>query len=190
MLLEVHQPIGQLEVVDVEHLAAALERGRIFAVRVDHHDVTLGRRAREMRWRISATEVDLPVPVEPSTAKCLREHRVDVERAADVVGRIDGADLDVRLVARGEDRAQILGRHRKHFGARDRIAGDAAAEVAELAGRIAWCLRRGSRRGRRSRRLSPARSVRTLAISQLLPTIILTWLPTWPDMATDGSACD
>ena len=29
--------------------------------------------------------------------------------------------------------------------------------------------------------------MRTLAISQLVPTIILTWLPTWPDMATDGS---
>ena len=34
---------------------------------------------------------------------------------------------------------------------------------------------------------SPARSVRTLAISQLLPTFILTWLPTWPAMAIDGS---
>ena len=71
MLLEVHQPVGQLQIVDVEQLAAALERGRIFAVRVDHHDVTLGAEAREMRWRISATEVDLPVPVDPSTAKCL-----------------------------------------------------------------------------------------------------------------------
>ncbi len=33
----------------------------------------------------------------------LAEHRVDVERAADVVGRIDGADLDMRLVVGGED---------------------------------------------------------------------------------------
>ena len=46
MLFEVHQPIGQLQVVDVEQLAAALERGRIFAVRVDHHDVTLGAQLR------------------------------------------------------------------------------------------------------------------------------------------------
>src|SRR3546814_1552281 len=43
MLLEVHQPIGHGEVVDVEQLAMALERGRIFAVRVDHDDVPLGR---------------------------------------------------------------------------------------------------------------------------------------------------
>jgi hypothetical protein len=34
---------------------------------------------------------------------------------------------------------------------------------------------------------SSPRKVRTLAISQLPPTFILTWLPTWPDMATDGS---
>ncbi len=37
---------------------------------------------------------------------------------------------------------------------------------------------------------APSQSVRTLAISQLLPTAILTWLPTWPDMATAGSECD
>jgi hypothetical protein len=37
---------------------------------------------------------------------------------------------------------------------------------------------------------SLARIVRTLAISQLLPTVILTWLPTCPDIATDGSLCD
>jgi len=34
---------------------------------------------------------------------------------------------------------------------------------------------------------SPAHKVRTLATSQLLPTFILIWLPTWPDMAIDAS---
>src|SRR3546814_2068680 len=43
MLLEVHQPIGHGEIVDVEQRPAALEGGRIFAVRVDHHDMTLRR---------------------------------------------------------------------------------------------------------------------------------------------------
>ena len=71
MLLEVHQPVRHLQVADVEDLAGALERGRIFAVRVDHHDVALGARAPQMRCRISAALVDLPVPVEPSSAKCL-----------------------------------------------------------------------------------------------------------------------
>ena len=48
MLLEVHQPVGQLQIVDVEQFAAALERGGIFAVRIDHHDGPSGA-AREMR---------------------------------------------------------------------------------------------------------------------------------------------
>ena len=63
----------------------------------------------------------------------LRQHRVDVERAADVVGRIDGADLDVRAVVGGEDGAHVLGRDRKDVAARDRVAGDAAAEVGQAA---------------------------------------------------------
>src|SRR4051794_22995104 len=66
----------------------------------------------------------------------LREHRVDVERAADVVGRIDGADLYVRLVACGEDRAHVLGRNREDPRTRNRVARDAAAEIAEVALRI------------------------------------------------------
>src|SRR4029078_412468 len=72
--------------------------------------------------------------------KIFAQHRVDIERAADVVGGIDGADLDVRLVAGGEDRAQVLGRPGHDFGARDRAGGDAAAEAAEPAGRIAAAL--------------------------------------------------
>ena len=35
MLLEVHQPIGHCEIVDVEQLAMALEGSRIFAVQID-----------------------------------------------------------------------------------------------------------------------------------------------------------
>jgi adsorption protein B len=31
----------------------------------------------------------------------LGQHRIDVERAADIVGRVDGADLDVRLAVNG-----------------------------------------------------------------------------------------
>ncbi len=37
---------------------------------------------------------------------------------------------------------------------------------------------------------APSQRVRTLAISQLLPTTILTWLPTCPDIATAGSPWD
>ncbi len=67
----------------------------------------------------------------------LRQHRVDIERAADVVGRINRADLDMRLVACGEHRAKVVGSDRKHLRARDREAGDASAEVGQPADRIA-----------------------------------------------------
>src|SRR6185369_9809933 len=102
MLLEVHQPVGELEVVDVEQLAAALEGRGIFAVRVDHHDVTLGRGfgdpVEDQRYACRLTGTG-----RSKHREVLAEHRIDVKRAADIVGRIDGADLDVRLVAGGED---------------------------------------------------------------------------------------
>ena len=81
MFLEVHQPVGQLEVVDVEQLAAALERGRLFAVRVDHDDMTLGGKLRDAvedqrnRGRLTGTG-------RSEDREMLRQHRVDVERAA------------------------------------------------------------------------------------------------------------
>ena len=101
MLLEIHQPVGQLEVVDVEQLAAALERGGIFAVRVDHHDVTLGAELRDS-VEDEADAGRLAGAGRSQHGEMLAEHRVDVESAADVVGRIDGANLDMRLIACGE----------------------------------------------------------------------------------------
>src|SRR6185369_3978116 len=104
--------------------------------RVDHHDVTLGRELRDAmedqgdRGRLAGTG-------RSQDRKVLRQHRIDIERAANVVGRVYRADLDVRFVAGGEDRAHVLGGHRKHVAARDRVAGDAAAEIVELAGRVA-----------------------------------------------------
>ncbi len=46
----------------------------------------------------------------------------------------------MRLIARGEHRAQVLRRHRRYLGAGDRIAGDAAAKVAHVAVGIAASL--------------------------------------------------
>ena len=65
--------------------------------------------------------------------------------------------------------AQVFGRDRKHFGARNGVTGDAATEVAHPARGIARAFTeevdvRDELAG------SAARSVRTLAISQLLPT--------------------
>ena len=81
----------------------------------------------------------------------LRQHRVDVERAANVVGRIDGADLDVRAVVGGEDGTEVLRGHREDLVARNRVARHTAAEVGHAAAGIAQRPRRGSRSRRRSR---------------------------------------
>ena len=71
----------------------------------------------------------------PQNREVLRQHRVDVKRAANIVSRIDGADLDVRIVGGGEDGAHVLGRDRQHLAARDRVTGDAAAEIGQASGR-------------------------------------------------------
>ena len=70
----------------------------------------------------------------------LREHRVDIECPSDVVGRIDCSNLDMRLVARGEYASQVVGADRKNLGPGDRIAGDAAAEIAHAPSGIAAAL--------------------------------------------------
>src|SRR3546814_7558223 len=95
MFLEIHQPIRHGEIVDVEQRTRALEGRRIFAVRVDHHDMTLRReladlvedqrRARRLA-RAGRTE----------QREMLAEHRVDIERAANILGWIDRPDLEMR----------------------------------------------------------------------------------------------
>src|SRR5690606_35487386 len=64
------------------------------------------------------------------------EHRVDVETGADVAGRIDGAALDGAASVGGVDVPEVLDRRRKDQCARDRVAGDAAAEAVDLAGQL------------------------------------------------------
>src|ERR1044072_2476496 len=63
----------------------------------------------------------------------LAQHWVDVERAANVVGRVNGADFDVRAVVGGENGAHVFGGHGQDRLARNRVARDAAAEAAEAA---------------------------------------------------------
>ena len=43
MFFEIHQPIGHLQIGDVEDRAIGLERRGIFAVRIDHDDMALRR---------------------------------------------------------------------------------------------------------------------------------------------------
>ena len=148
MLFEIHQPIGQLEIVDVEQFAAALERGRIFAVRVDHHDVTLratvarcgGGSARPRsiyRYR------SIRAPRNASTASDRRRARRGCRRS----------DRPCRFRCAGLSSAANTARRSSvvtgvDLAARDREAGDAAAEVGSAGRWHRGRLRRGSRRGR------------------------------------------
>src|SRR3546814_18676318 len=114
MVLEIHQPIGHGEIVDVEQRTLALEGRRIFAVRVDHHDMTLRRdladlvedqrRARRLTRAGRAGQRAM-----------LAEHRVDIERAANILRRIDGADLDQRALLPGITLLEVGHRHTKTF---------------------------------------------------------------------------
>jgi hypothetical protein len=133
MFLEVHQPVGHGEVVDVEQLARALERGRIFTVRIDHDDMTFRRQIADAMHdqsrggRLAGTG-------RAEQREMLAQHRVDVERAAHVLGRVNGADLDTGAVVGREHLLQILAGDREDAVAGDRISSDTALEVDQPAG--------------------------------------------------------
>jgi hypothetical protein len=108
-------------------------------MRIDHHDVTFGRKLgnavkdQRHRGRLAGAGAS-------KHREMLRQHRIDVERAADVVGRVDGSDFDIGAVVRCEHRAKVLGADGMNLAARDRVAGNAAAEVAHSAGAVAAAL--------------------------------------------------
>ena len=64
----------------------------------------------------------------------LAQHRIDIERPANILGRIDGADFDMRALVGGINLFEVGAGRCKHLAARDRIAGDAATEVRDAAG--------------------------------------------------------
>ena len=135
VLLEVHQPVRHLQVADVEDQPGGLERRRIFAVRVDHQDVPVGRgladavQDQRRAGRLAGTG-------RAEQREVLAKHGVDIEPGADVLGGIDGADLDVRASVAGVDLLQIGGGRRIDQRARHRVARDAAAETVDAAGQL------------------------------------------------------
>src|SRR3546814_20153672 len=64
----------------------------------------------------------------------LPEQRVDIERSADIAGRIGGADLDMRACVGCVYLLQIGAGRGIDLCAGDRIARDAAAEIMDAAG--------------------------------------------------------
>jgi hypothetical protein len=133
MLFEVHQPIGHGEVRHVEHHAGRLERGGIFAVRIDHDDMALGRRLADAvqdqrgTGRLAGTS-------RAEQREVLAKERVDVDAGADIASRENGADLNGGTAIARIDLAKIVRRRGIDQRARNRIAGDAAAEAVDAAG--------------------------------------------------------
>src|SRR3546814_219712 len=64
----------------------------------------------------------------------LAEHRVDIERAANILGWIDRPDLDMRALVGGINLLEVGAGRGEHLTARDRVARHAAAEIMDAAG--------------------------------------------------------
>ena len=133
MLFEVEQPVGQLEIVDVEQFAAALERRRIFAVRIDHHDMALGRELRDAvedqrdRGRLAGagrSRGSRNASTASGRRRACRGCRRSDRRCRSRRAALSSAAKMARMssVVTGQDLA-----------ARDRVAGDAAAEAEQAA---------------------------------------------------------
>ena len=135
MLLEIHDPVGHLQIGDVEDLARFAKGRRIFAMRIDHDDVAFGRGladAMEDQRRARG----FARPGRSEQGEMLAQQRIDIEACANIPGRIDGADLDRTAPVAGIDLAQILRGGGIDHRARNGIAGNAAPETVELAGEL------------------------------------------------------
>src|SRR5437763_10638665 len=70
-LLEVEKPERKLEIVDIDHLGGLSRRPAVFVVRIDDYNVC-HRVVRQNGGQKQAHSTGFPDPVDPRTAKCLR----------------------------------------------------------------------------------------------------------------------
>ncbi len=133
MLLEVHQPIGHLQVRDVEDDPGIAEGRGIFAVRVDHHHMAV-RRGLADPVEDQGGAGRLAGAGRAEQGEVLAEEGVDIDAGADVLGREHRADLDAGAAVSGVDLAQVLAGRGIDQRAGDRIGGHAAAEAVDAAG--------------------------------------------------------
>ena len=68
---EIEQPERQFQIARVEHQRAVAEAAAVLVVDVEQEDAEVRAATSGSRCRSSATPLDLPTPVVPSTAKCL-----------------------------------------------------------------------------------------------------------------------
>ena len=133
VLFEIHQPIGHLQIGDVEDHAGAAKRRGIFAMRVDHDDMTLGRsladavndqrRAGRFAGACRAEQGEM-----------LAEHGVDVKSGTNVAGRKDRTYLDEVAAVAGIDLPQVARRRGIDQCAGDRVASYATVKAMQPPG--------------------------------------------------------
>src|SRR5690606_28121492 len=105
------------------------------AVRVDHHDMTL-RRALANAVENQSGAGRLASARRAEQREVLAEHGVDIKAGADVLGRVDGTDLDRAAAVRGVDLPQILGRRRIDQCGGNRVPRHAAAKRVDFTGQL------------------------------------------------------
>ena len=132
MLFEVHQPERQLQRIDAKADAVLLEGSGIFAVRVDQHHMAVRScfedLVQECRDGGGLADAGRAQHREVLAKQCIEiERRLDVGRGMDIAERDGGGVLEV------EHLGPVGRRGRVDPVARERILGDATAEIQHLA---------------------------------------------------------
>ncbi len=131
MFLEIHQPVGKGEVAYVKHGTILCKGSAIFAMGIDHHNVTFGRKvANPVENQGGAGR--LARAGRAQQGEMLTQHRIDIERGTGVSGGVDCTNLHMGPIIRGVDLLHVCARYREDLRARCGIAGDAAAEVVDM----------------------------------------------------------
>ncbi len=135
MLFEIHDPVRHLEVRDVEDHTGMAERRRIFAVRIDHDDMPLGRRLADTVQQ-QGRAGRFAGAGRTQQRKVLPEHGIDIDARTDVLRGIDLADRYRAASVARIDLLEVLRRRGIDHPARNGIACHTAAEAMELSGQL------------------------------------------------------
>ncbi len=133
-LLEVQQPVGQLQIGGVEQLGAVGEGAGVLVVRVEQHDVAVGQfvedRAQDHRDRAGLAGAG-----GAEHREVLAEQAVGEDEGRHLVVVPQPADVDVRDPRPRVDRGEVAQGHRGDRRVERRIARDAALEARRLGAR-------------------------------------------------------
>jgi hypothetical protein len=151
VFLEVHQPVGHLEVRHVEQLPALAESRHIFAMGVDHHDMAFGRHVADA-MEDQRGGGRLAGAGRAEQREMLAQQRIDIEPGADVARREDGAHGHVVAPVTRIDLAQVGAGGRIGERAGHRIAGHTAPKARDTPGfRVFLALAQKVHLGQRAR---------------------------------------